>query len=101
MAWAKVNFCKYRFNDAVEAKADGARWYFGVIAQEVKSAFESERLDPFKYGILCYDEWDAEEEVLDDNSVVLNNKPDAGNRYSIRYEEALILECAYLQSQLK
>jgi hypothetical protein len=100
-AWAKVNFCKYKFNDAVESKKDGARWHFGVIAQQVKEAFESEGLDPFKYGILCYDEWDAEEEVLDDNGTVINYKRDAGNRYGVRYEEALILECAYLRSKIK
>ena len=100
-AWSKVNFCKYKFNDAVKIKKDGARWHFGVIAQEVKAAFESEGLDPFKYGILCYDEWDAEEEVLDDNGTVINNKREAGNRYGVRYEEALILECAYLRSKIK
>jgi len=100
-AWAKVNFCKYKFNDAVEIKGDGARWHIGVIAQQVKEAFESEGLDPFAYGILCYDEWDAEEEVLDDNGTVINNKREAGNRYGIRYEEALILECAYLRSKIK
>jgi hypothetical protein len=98
-AWAKVNFCKYRFNDAVKIKGDGARWHIGVIAQQVKEAFESEGLDPFAYGILCYDEWDEEEEVLDDNGTVINNKRAAGNRYGIRYEEALILECAYLRSR--
>jgi len=100
-AWAKVNFCKYRFSDAVEIKGDGARWHIGVIAQQVKDAFESEGLDPFAYGLLCYDEWDAEEEVLDDNGTVINNKREAGNRYGVRYEEALILECAYLRSKLK
>ena len=100
-AWAKVNFCKYKFNDAVEIKGDGARWHIGVIAQQIKDAFESEGLDPFAYGILCYDEWDAEEEVLDDNGTVINNKREAGNRYGVRYEEALILECAYLRSKIK
>ena len=100
-AWAKVNFCKYKFNDAVEIKGDGARWHIGVIAQQIRDAFESEGLDPFAYGILCYDEWDAEEEVLDDNGTVINNKREAGNRYGIRYEEAIILECAYLRSKIK
>ena len=100
-AWAKVNFCKYKFNDAVEKKGNGARWHIGVIAQQIKDAFESEGLDPFAYGILCYDEWDAEEEVLDDSGTVINNKREAGNRYGVRYEEALILECAYLRSKIK
>lgn len=81
-AWAKVEYCQYKFNDAVEKKGEGARWHFGLIAQRVKEAFESEGLDPFAYGVLCYDEWDG------------------GNRYGVRYEEALALECAYLRSQL-
>ena len=61
-----------------------ARWHIGVIAQQVKDAFESEGLDPFCVWHLCYDEWDAEEEVLDDNGTVINNKREAGNRYGVR-----------------
>ena len=70
-----------------------------MIAQEVKAAFESEGLDPFAYGILCYDEWDEEEEVLGDDGAIISEKKEAGSRYGIRYEEALILECAYLRSR--
>jgi hypothetical protein len=81
-AWAKVEYCQFKFNDAVEAKGDGARWHIGLIAQRVKDAFESEGLDAFEYGLLCYDEWDG------------------GDSYGIRYEEALALECAYLRSKL-
>jgi hypothetical protein len=88
-AWAKVEFVQYKFNDAVTTKGDGARWHFGVIAQRVKEAFESEGLDAFAYGVLCYDEWGATDTTA------------AGNRYGIRYEEALALECAYLRSRLK
>lgn len=82
-AWGKVEYAQYKFNDAVETKADSARWHFGLIAQRVKEAFESEGLDPFAYGLLCYDKWDG------------------GDRYGIRYEEALALECAYLRSKLR
>jgi hypothetical protein len=81
-AWAKVEYYQYKFNDAVEKKGESARWHFGLVAQRVKEAFESEGLDAFAYGLLCYDEWEE------------------GNRYGIRYEEALVLECAYLRSQL-
>jgi hypothetical protein len=81
-AWAKVEYCQYKFNDAVEKKGDGARWHFGLIAQRVKEAFESEGLTAFDYGVLCYDNAEGED------------------RYGIRYEEALALECAYLRSKL-
>jgi hypothetical protein len=73
----------YRFKSAVEKKGDDARIHFGVIAQEVAEAFRAEDLNPDRYGIFCYDEW--EEEVDADGNVIKA----AGNRYGIRYEELL------------
>lgn len=120
-AWGKVKFQQFKFNDAVEKKGpDGARWHFGVIAQHVKAAFESEGLDAFMYGLLCYDEFEAQyEDVFEDVEVVTVDEDGneskttetratgekrlvrpAGNMYGIRYEEALVLECAYLRSKL-
>ena len=74
---------KFRFKDAVQTKADDARIHVGVIAQEVIAAFQAEGLDPMRYGIVCYDQWDAE---LDDEG---NEITPAGDRYGIRYEELL------------
>jgi hypothetical protein len=74
---------KFKFKSAVEKKGSDARIHVGVIAQEVKQAFEAEGLDAHEYGIFCYDEWDAE---VDENGVEI--KP-AGNRYGVRYEELL------------
>lgn len=115
-AWSKVNYCKFKYNDAVEKKGDGARWHFGVIAQRVKEAFESEGLDAFSYGILCYDEWEddvrdvlAEDKYTDEHGdehvrMVSTGEKEilsrAGNRYGIRYDEALVLECALLRWKL-
>jgi hypothetical protein len=112
-AWSKVQYSQFKFNDAVEKKGDSARWHFGLIAQQVKEAFESEGLNAFDYGLLCYDEWsDQYEEVWKIETVIEDGKEKqisfptgeqrlvvkAGNRYGIRYEEALALECAYLRS---
>jgi len=98
-AWARVNFGKFKFNDAVAGKGEKARWHFGLIAQQVKAAFEAEGLDAFAYGLLCYDEWDGSEAFEDENGVT-HESVQPGNRYGIRYEEALALECAYLRSRL-
>lgn len=88
-AWGKVKFKQFLFNNAVKLKGkENARIHIGLIAQQVKEAFESEGLDAFKYGLLCYDEWDDEYE---DNQLITK----AGNAYGIRYGEALALECAY------
>lgn len=105
-AWSKVKFQKFKMKDAVKSKKDGARWHFGVIAQRVKEAFESVGLNPFEYGILCYDEWeDQEQPVYNINENGKRSEGDKveiiikkGSRYGIRYEEALVLECAYLRS---
>lgn len=112
-AWAKVEFKQFMFKEAVSKKGENARIHFGVIAQQVKEAFESEGLDGFKYGLLCYDEWQDEYKevvVIDEEAEFDENgnetKPakthienqlvvKAGNRYGIRYTEALALECAY------
>jgi hypothetical protein len=96
----------FKFNDAVEEKGDGARTHFGVIAQEVKSAFEQEGLDPFAYGILCLDAWDQQSEAVTKKIITIdeNGKEtiehqltdeikivrEAGERYGIRYEQLLI-----------
>lgn len=100
-AWAKVNFVQFKWKSAVQEKGDKARIHMGLIAQQVKFAFESEGLDAFAYGLLCYDEWEARDDLLSDKdgSVVIPGNT-AGNRYGIRYEEALALECAYTRYRL-
>lgn len=80
---------KYRFKDAVAAKGDNARIHVGVIAQEVVAAFSAEGLDATRYALLCHDEWDAAEEVLDDDGEVVTPALAAGDRYGIRYDELL------------
>lgn len=109
-AWGEVDYFTYQFVDRVEEKGeDGARWHFGVVAQRVVEALTSHGLRWDKYAFICYDEWDAEQEVIntipavldDDGNVleperveIIQSAREAGNKYGIRYEEALILEAA-------
>lgn len=62
----------FKFNDAVIAKNSNARTHVGVIAQDVKTAFEAEGLNVDSYGLFCSD-------VLEDGST----------RLGIRYDEVL------------
>jgi hypothetical protein len=89
-AWAKVKFVQFKFRSAVAKKGDAARTHIGVIAQRIKTAFESEGLNQFAYGLLCYDKWEYDPE----------EKTPAGDRYAVRYEECLALECAYQRWRL-
>ncbi|NLH44840.1 MAG: tail fiber domain-containing protein, partial [Acholeplasmataceae bacterium] len=107
-AWSEVDFCQFQYIDRVIIKSDdGARWHVGIVAQRVKEAFERHGLDPFKYALLCYDEWGHEDAitsvvpaVYDENGVVLEeeklviDKAETlpGQRYGIRYEQALVME---------
>ncbi|MNJ23005.1 hypothetical protein D3C77_173830 [compost metagenome] len=109
-ALSLVPFEMYQMDDAYLEKGDGARWHFGVVAQRVKEAFEKCDLDPFSYGLLCYDEWDdvcepeietitivdcdGVEAVTDRETGKMMVVKEAGNRYGIRYEEMLCLQVA-------
>lgn len=68
-------------------------------------AFESEGLNACEYGSLCYDEWEDSPgslAVYEEGDLVAPavEYRAAGSRYGIRYDEALILECAYIRSRL-
>lgn len=93
-AWGNVHFYQFKFNNAVAEKGEEARLHTGMIAQRIKSVFEAANIDPFSYGLLCYDEWEAMPEEIDDDGVIHPAIP-AGNRYSLRYEECLCMEAAY------
>ena len=66
-----------------------ARWHIGWIAQEIKTIFESQGLDAFEYGILCYDEWSEEPEERDSEGSVIKPAVVSGSRYGLRKEELM------------
>lgn len=117
-AWAGVAWKTYRFRDAVAQKGEAARSHVGVIAQDVDAAFEAAGLDASEYGFFCHDAWEDQYEetqvkeadaVLDENGRVIEPERwrtertiavPAGDRFAMRYEEALCLEAAYLRREI-
>lgn len=92
-AAAEVDWCMFQYLDRVEEKgADNARWHFGAIAQRFVEAFERHGLDPYRFAFICYDEWGAEAEVIGEDGEVITPSVEAGSRYGIRYEQAIILK---------
>jgi hypothetical protein len=88
----KALFKSFRFKDAVAEKGSAARIHFGVVAQEVRSAFEAEGLDAHRYGLFCSDTWyevngsrymDAREVTSADAGAVERT------RLGVRYDELL------------
>ena len=70
---------KFKYKDAVAEKGNDARIHFGIVAQEIKAAFEAESLDPTTYGMFCYDET-----FETDNE---GNKTKTGDSFGVRYSE--------------
>jgi len=70
-AWSKVQFYQYRW------KEGDSKMHFGVIAQEIISAFETEGINALDYGVVTIDE----------------------GVYGVSYSEALVLELALSRSK--
>lgn len=49
----------YRWRDAVEEKAGEAREHVGPTVQRAIEIMQAHGLDPFSYGFICYDQWEA------------------------------------------
>lgn len=94
-AWAEVEYCQYKFTDAIAESNDRAKWHFGVIAQKVKSAFELKGLNAFEYGLLSYEVDVSQRE--DNSGGSFGSGQVNESRYGVRYEEALVLEAALMR----
>ena len=68
---------KFKFKGSVQSKGSEARIHVGVIAQDVKTAFEAQGLNANDYGIFCSDTW-VDEATNEEKT-----------RLGIRYEELL------------
>lgn len=118
-AWGDVSVIAFQWLSMIAEKGASARWHFGVIAQQVRDAFESHGIDGTKFGLLCYDEWDdVYEPVTEIRDVVIREEVSegewverivkethetgeqrlvlaAGNRWGVRPDQCAWLEAAY------
>lgn len=77
----------YQWRDALKAKGDSARLHVGPTAQAVCDLFNRYGLDGFRYGVLCFDAWEAHDEIRSDEGVVVQQARAAGSRYGLRYDQ--------------
>lgn len=103
----KKLFCKYKLKSAVAEKGHEARVHFGIIAQDLKEAFESEGLNPNRYAMFVenvwWESWESDIENPGNLKLVLyNNEIDAPKEsikrtaMAIRYDELLSFVIASL-----
>ena len=106
-AWEDVTLCQFKYNDAVEQKGnDNARLHTGYVVQQINDACKSHNIDISNYGLYCHEEYPEETEEVeikqDDGTIKKETKiiREASEHYSLRYTEALIVECAYLRREI-
>jgi len=111
-------FKTFRWKSKVTEKADKARTHSGIIAQEVKAAFEAEGLDATKYALFCSDTWWEKEISVDaveadeekgieakdaytyiDNKYVETEGYSEKTRLGVRYPELLSFIASYNESR--
>lgn len=95
----------YRFLAEMREKSaigQEARLHIGMTVQRAIEVMEGYGLDPFKYGFICYDKWEATPQVIrkwdaeydeEGNQVteageeIVQKAVEAGDRYSFRMDE--------------
>jgi hypothetical protein len=100
--WDKINWQQFKMKDSISEKGiENARLHTGLVAQDVEKVFNDNNLDPRKYGFFCFDKWDAEPAVYSASGKLMQEAKEAGESFSIRYEEALVIEAAYQRRKNK
>ena len=79
-------FKTFRWKSKVTEKTDKARTHSGIIAQQVKAAFEAESLDATKYALFCSNTW-------------TDNDGKEQTRMGVRYPELLSFIASYNESR--
>jgi hypothetical protein len=89
----KAGIKKFKFNDSIAEKGDAARIHWGVIAQDVKAAFEAEGLNAEQYAMFCSDTWfEKDGQKVSSESTTSNVCLEGATeitRLGVRYEELL------------
>lgn len=76
------------------------RKHFGIVAQEIVSAFKAKGLDALEYGLVEHGFWDATPAVMNGDEI-LQPAQEAGDRFSVNYSEINILFNAVLDRKIK
>ena len=102
-AWESVELCQFKYNDAVDQKKDKARLHTGYVVQQIEKACTEHGVDISAYGLFCHEEYAEETEEVEvlqkDGTKTKERKVirEANEHYSLRYTEALVVECKYLR----
>ncbi|WP_241640063.1 tail fiber domain-containing protein [Rosenbergiella epipactidis] len=106
---------RYKLSEAVASKGDDARYHFGTIAQLVIQAFTDAGLDWKLYGIVTYEAWESQDEVVstvpavldeegntitEEQTIIVTPAREAGDVYMVRYDEMTAMVMAAQEARL-
>jgi len=96
---AKGLLRKFRWKSSVSEKGEDARIHFGIIAQDLKSAFEAEGLDAGRYAMFIHSEWWEKQTkvpaVEAQDAVYETQTDEEGNEVQVLVSEAVEAKEAY------
>lgn len=97
-AWDSVKWNQFRMKKEVRQKGDEAPLHFGSVVQDVQKALSNGGIDPDRYGFLYHEDYLPEEMELpsEENPEITN-----GEKWYLKYAEALSVEAAYLRRRCK
>lgn len=90
----------YKWLNSVSEKGDSARDHIGMTVQRAIQIMEEHSLDPFAYGFICFDEWEARQAQTDEDGRIIVPSVTEGNRYSFRYDELNLFIAAGFEARL-
>ena len=102
-AWEDVELVQFKYNESVDTKGKSARLHTGYVVQQIQKACESHGVDISAYGLFCHEEYPEETREVEveqaDGTKTKERRVirEASEHYSLRYTEALIVECKYLR----
>lgn len=83
----------FRFLDATRLKGEGARRHVGLTVQEAIAILRANGLDPFAYGFICHDAWEAPADGRDEAAELVE-------RYGFRTDELLLFLARGFEARL-
>ena len=97
-AWDNVKWNQFRMKKEVRQKGNDAPLHFGSIVQDVQKALSDGGIDPDRYGFLYHEDYLPEEMDLpsEENPEITN-----GEKWYLKYAEALSIEAAYLRRKCR
>lgn len=94
----------YKWLEAVQVKGADARKHIGLTVQKAIEIMQLNGLEPMDYGFICYDKWEASEEVtaedVDGNVSIVQAAQPAGDRYGFRWDELSAFLAAGFEARL-